>query len=106
MRYVRSRWRPPTHPRNSRDEQDPSTLLGPDGLDSLDPPHTGKRDIGDELVDLVGHVSVIIDVGQSRDPGSLRVLVLTLVELEVVVVFLRRDGHDEWKKVWWGEEER
>jgi hypothetical protein len=27
-------------------------------------------------------------------------LVLTLVELQVVVVFLRRDGHDEWKEMW------
>ena len=50
-------------------------------------------------MDLVGYVSVVVDVGQSRDPGSLRVLVLTLVELEVVVVFLRRDGHDEWKEM-------
>lgn len=98
--YVRSRWGSTIQPRNSRDEQDPSTLLGPDGLYGLDPPHTGKRDIGDELVDLVGYVSVVVDVGQSRDPGSLRVLVLTLVELQVVVVFLRRDGHDVWKKVW------
>lgn len=77
-------------PGHSRDKQDPSTLLGPYGLDGLDPPDTGERDIGDQLVDVIVMVVGDIDVAQRRDPRGLGVMVLTLgvVGLEFVVLLV------------------
>ena len=78
-----------------RNKQDPSTLLGPNGLDGFDPPDTGQRYVGDELVNVVRDVD--IDVAQRRNPCSFSILVLTLVEIVLRIVFVLLGGH--WKEV-------
>jgi len=78
-----------------RNKQDPSTILGPNGLDGFDPPDTGQRYVGDELVNVVRDVD--IDVAQRRNPCSFSILVLTLVEIVLRIVFVLLGRH--WKEV-------